>query len=98
MRIATAAIAAALALYGCQMNPMPAAEPVIVTQPVDRIVQVQCKDRRPQAQEYPDTDAKLALIPDGDIFGLAKAFRAGRDLRDARLAIDDEQIKVCEGG
>lgn len=87
---------AIIGLFGCTTAP-PAMkdDPVIVTHETERIVQRPCRDQRPPAKEYPDTDDKLAQIPDGDYEGLGKAYRAGRDLRDARLQVDDVQIKGC---
>jgi hypothetical protein len=67
----------------------------IVTVPVDRIVQRACPDTRPPADEFPDTSEKLSAIPPDDYEQLFKVAKAGRDLRDARLRIDDLQIKAC---
>ncbi len=68
---------------------------IVVQQGADRIVQRPCPDKRPAADEYPDTDERLALVPQGDFEQLGKVTRAGRDLRDVRLKIDDVQIKGC---
>lgn len=79
------------------MPPASAPESRVVVDEVPKIVREKCKDQRPEALEYPDTDEKLAAIPDDDYETLSKAFRAGRDRRDARLAVDDVQIKACAG-
>jgi len=85
-----------IGLVGCGSAPsLPPPEPHVITVDVPRIVQRPCRDQRPPASEYPDTDDKLAAIEAGDYEGLSKAYRAGRDLRDARLAVDDVQIKGC---
>ena len=70
--------------------------PEVITIDVPTVVQRGCPDRRPAAEEYPDTDEKIALIPRGDFEQLGRVARAGRDLRDARLAIDEVQIKGCQ--
>jgi hypothetical protein len=82
-------------LSGCAGMPPAAPEPRVVTVDVPRIVQVKCKDQRPPADVLPDTDDKLATYADDDFEGLSKAFRAGRDIRDARLTVDEVQIKGC---
>lgn len=84
-------------LSACTPTMTAAPEPRVVAVDVPRIVQVKCKDQRGPADEYPDADTKLAGIQDDDFEGLAKAFRVGRDRRDARLASDDVQIKACAG-
>lgn len=93
-----AAIALALLLTACGSKPSATPEPRVVTVDVPKIVREKCKDARPAAPDYPDTNEKLASIADNDYFELSKRFRAGRDLRDARLATDDAQIKGCSGG
>lgn len=93
-----APIAIAFFLTACASKDGPKPEPGIVTVDVPKIVREKCKDARPPALDYPDTDDKLAGVADNDYFTLAKKFRAGRDLRDARLAIDDIQIRGCSGG
>ena len=90
-------IMVALILSGCATKDAPKPEDRIVTVDVQTVVREKCKDARPAAPEYPDTDPKLAAVPDDDYFTLAKLFRAGRDLRDARLAVDETQIKGCSG-
>lgn len=90
-------VLAAMLLCGCEQMAKQAPEPRVVTVDVPRIVQVRCKDQRPPAPDFPDTDEKLASIPDDDFFTLAKVFRAARDLYRARLDVDDVQIKACEG-
>src|SRR5690348_3597139 len=87
----------ALFLAACAGKPAEKPEDRIVTVDVPAIVREKCKDARPAAPEYPDTDGKLAGVADDDYFTLAKMFRAGRDLRDARLAVDETQIKGCSG-
>lgn len=88
----------ALMVSGCQSpTPQIAPEPRVLTVDVPTIVQEKCKDQRPPVDEYPDTDAKLAGVADDDYEALSKAFRAGRDRRDARLVVDDVQIKGCAG-
>lgn len=91
------AIVATLSLAACGTMPMVAPEARVDTVDVPRVVQEKCKDQRPPADELPDTDEKLAAIPDDDFEALSKAFRAGRDRRDARLVVDDVQIKACAG-
>lgn len=93
-----AAIAIALVLAACAHKPSPAPEPPIVTVDVPKIVREKCKDARAPAPDYPDTNEKLASVADNDYFELSKRFRAGRDLRDARLAVDEAQIQGCSGG
>lgn len=87
----------ALILSGCARKDAAKPEDRIVTVDVPTIVREKCKDARPASPDYPDTDDKLAGVPDDDYFTLAKKFRAGRDLRDARLSIDETQIKGCSG-
>jgi hypothetical protein len=89
-------IFAAFAVAGCQtMPPAPPPPPRVITVEVPTIVQRGCPDRRPPAEQYPDTDEKLALIPRGDFEQLGRVSRAARDLRDTRLAIDEVQIRGC---
>lgn len=88
----------ALVLSGCASKEVPAPEPREIVDHVPTVVREKCKDARPPAAVYPDTDEKLATVADDDFFTLAKLFRAGRDLRDARLAVDETQIKGCAGG
>lgn len=90
-------IAVIFLLAGCATKTTTAPEPVVITKDVPVIVQVKCKDQRQPAPAYPDTDEAIAAIPDDDIFRLGQVFRAGRDLRIARLAADDVQIKACAG-
>lgn len=90
-------LSVALALAGCAGKPPPTPEPIIITKEVPVIVQVKCKDQRPPTPNYPDTDEAIAMIPDEDIFRLSQVYRAARDLRIARLATDDVQIKACSG-
>lgn len=87
----------AFLLTACASKEVPAPEPRIVTVDVPTIVREKCKDARPAKPDYPDTDEKLALVPDEDYFTLAKIFRAGRDLRIAREKVDETQIKGCSG-
>lgn len=90
------AIAAALFLSACAQMPQTPPEPRVITVDVPMIVQRGCPDRRGPVSEYPDTDEKVAAISKGDYELLGRVFRAGRDLRDARLREDDVQIKGCE--
>ncbi len=92
------AFAACLAflVLACASKPVVAPEPRVITVDVPRIVQQKCKDQRPPADVYPDTDEQIAGIAEDDYERLAKAYRAGRDRRDARLVQDDVQIKGCE--
>lgn len=85
-----------LLLAACTAPPKPEPPPRVITVDVPTVVQRGCPDRRPAADEYPDTDDKLAAIPRGDIEQLGRVYRAGRDLRDKRLALDDVQIRGCE--
>lgn len=82
---------------GCASAPQPPPEPIVVTTEVDRIVQVRCEDRRPPASDYPDTDDRLAMIEEGDIFALAQAYRAGKTLRESRERENEAQIAACTG-
>lgn len=86
------------ALAGCAGMPkQPNPEPRVVPIEAPRVVQQKCKDSRPPPDEYPDTDDKLAQFPDNDFEGLAKAYRAGRNLRDSRLLSDNVLIASCAG-
>lgn len=91
----TMVVGVGLAITACAQKPLPPPEPIIITKTVDRIVQVKCQDRRPARADYPDTDDKLAQIEEGDIFGLAQAYRAGRGLRIQREAENEAQISAC---
>lgn len=84
-----------LALVACATKPSIAPEQQTITADVPTIVQRTCQDQRKPAETYPDTDAALAMIADADFERLARAYRAGRDRRDARLLVDDVQIKGC---
>lgn len=88
-------LALTILLAACATKPAIAPEPRVVTVEVPRIVEVRCKDQRPDAPDFPDDDQKLSSIPDDDFFTLAKVYRAARDLYRARLAVDDVQIKGC---
>jgi hypothetical protein len=90
-------IPAALVSLLSACSSMPTPEPRLVTVPVDRLVQMKCADNRPPSDIYPDTDDKVTAIAEDDFERLARVYRAGRDLRDARIAIDDVQIKTCVG-
>ena len=72
-------------------------DPIVITKEVDRIVQVKCADKRPPAPDYPDTDERLQQIMEGDIFGLAQAYRAGKTLRVQRERENEAQISACVG-
>lgn len=88
-----------LAVTACATKPAdPWPEPLVITKTVDRPVQVKCPDQRPTKPEYPDTDDKLAMIEEGDIFGLAQAYRAARGLRIQREAENEAQISACVMG
>jgi len=98
MKVTLKSLLSAFLVAGCTTAPpMPAPTPAVTAVEAPRIVQEKCKDQRPAAPDYPDTDKRLAAISDGDFEALSKAFRAGRDRRDTRLVIDDVQIKGCTG-
>lgn len=92
-RILVALALAALApgLAACPGAPRP--EPQIVTKTVEVPVSTPCPDRRGPAPQYPDTGAAVHAQP--NLFERMKLILAGRELRDARLAEDDAQIKAC---
>lgn len=75
--------------------PMAPPEPVTIVKEVDRIIQVRCEDKRGPRPDYPDTNDKLGMIKEGDIFGLAQAYKAGKTLREAREVENDAQIMAC---
>lgn len=86
-----------LVLAACATTPPSPPEPIIITRDVPTIVQVKCQDRRAPAPNYPDTDERLAMIEEWDIFGLAQAYRAGRGLRESRERENETQIAACAG-
>lgn len=94
MRAAIACACLALAACGGMGQPR---EPEVRIVHDDRIIQRPCPDARPPADDYPDTDEKLAAIAPDDFERLFRVARAGRDLREARLSVDDVQIKGCAG-
>lgn len=94
--IALVVVVLAGAMAACApMQPRP--DPIVIEKPVDRIVQEKCADKRPPAPDYPDTDDRLSQIEEGDIFGLAQAYRSGRTLRIQRERENENQIKACTG-
>lgn len=96
--VALAAMAVLLlALSACASMPPAPPEPIIITRDVPTIVQVKCHDRRAPVPDYPDTDERLAMIEEGNIFGLAQAYRAGRTLRIDRERQNEAQISACVG-
>ena len=86
-----------LVLIACAPKVVEPPEPIIITKEVERIVQVRCEDRRPPAPDYPDDDADLAAVANGDIFGLAQIYRAARALYRQRSKESDDQIVACAG-
>lgn len=89
----------AVVIAGCGNATGMAPEPRLVLRDVPMPVVVRCKDARPAAPDFPDTDEKIAAVPDdpGAIFTLATIYRAARELYLSRLAQDDVQIRSCAG-
>lgn len=75
-------------------------DPVIVTNEVERIVQVKCADKRPPLGDLPDDSEDLAAVSLDDpraVFVLSQKYVAARTLYRQRLNEDDAQIKACAG-
>lgn len=87
------AACAALLICAACAGKAPIPEPVIITKEVPVQVLVKCQDKRDPAPAYPDTDEAISATD--DIFRLAQLYRAGRELRIARLAADEAQINAC---
>jgi hypothetical protein len=93
-RIALLCIAA-IALCGCASGPSVPQEPAVQIKTVDVPVPVNCDPsaKLGPAPTYPDTDSALASVP--DVFTGVKLLKAGRRLRIARLAADQQALDSC---
>lgn len=89
------------AVAGCSPKPAPEPwpEPVIVTKPVDRIVQRNCQDKRPPLEKIPTKEdfAKVSKDDPLAIWTLSSLYWTAYQLLVDRLRVDDEQIKACAG-